>query len=270
MFRFMVVYMVAIFTFVPGAEAVEEPDSLDEAVVEVGETSIDMLLRRVQKLEGENAELRARVEASEKRLDVERGELQAVVKALQKRLEVERVESLSLLEEENERLRDSLRLVYRGRVENLPEVPMPNRSLLEEVLSDGRLQAQYEEQMEILETEIDAISDDPFLIIKEWGRSPEAVAQTSGNLSTLMGLSIFVHPDTSREDMEAYALALHRKYAHYDNLNIEFFDRESAAHAFAEKGTVDLGFRVMSISKYAKSGRDTILIGRGTSMVAIR
>jgi len=60
MFRFMVVYMVAIFTFVPGAEAVEEPDSLDEAVVEVGETSIDMLLRRVQKLEGENAELCAK------------------------------------------------------------------------------------------------------------------------------------------------------------------------------------------------------------------
>ena len=252
MFRSSILYIFAFFAVMPGALGQDELDSLDEAVAEVSETSIGTLLSRVQKLEAENVELAA------------------MVAALQKQLEDERSGALTSLEAENARLRDSLRLVYRGRVENLPDVPLPNRDLLEEVLSDGRLKAQYEEQLEIIEAKPEAESGSAFRIIKEWGRSPEAVAQTSGNLSTLKGMSIFMHPDTVRADMEAYALALRAQYVHYDNLNIEFFDRESSAHAFAERGTVDMGFRVMSISKHAKSERDVILIGRGRSMEEVR
>ena len=250
-----ILYIIAFLSLIPATFAQEDQYAQDNAIVVVREN----LLKRVQELEQKNEELIAALTA-----------LQGQMAALQKQVDLDRSNAESALEEENIKLRNSLRLVYGNRIENLPNVPMPNRRLLEEVLSDSRLKEQYIEQLEILEPGLEPASNTPFTLIKEWGRTPQAVAQTSGKLSTLKGMSIFMQPETPRETMTAYVRALHAEYAHYDNLNIEFFDHEVAANQFADKGTIDMGFRVMCISKHKKSGQDVILIGRGRSMEEVR
>lgn len=255
MFRTPIFYIFAVMAIVPAAFAQEELDSLDQAIGEVTELGLDTLLRQVQALERENEELKAELETLHKQINDEESDPAFVA-----------------LQEENEKLRKSLRLMYGGRVENLPDVPMPNRDLLESVLSERQLQERFDERMEHLVTGIDPAAEatGPFTVVKEWGRSPEAVAKMSGNLSTLIGMAVFMTPDTSKDDMIVYAQSLRDQYKDYNNMNIEVFDRLSAAEGFAEKGTIDMAFRVMSISKHEKSGHDVILVGRGEIMEVVK
>ena len=265
------VYILAWFCFVTGVFGQDELDSLDEAIGEVTEASISSLHMRVEELERRNRELSTALMALGERLET-----------LQGQMDSGRSEAEAALRIENEKLRQSLRLQYgqgRGR---LPDVPIPNRDLLEEVLSEHGLTEEFEVQLEALESGLESgVTPDSapetledaasaFRVVGEWGRSPEAVAATNGNFSTMKGMAIYVRNGTPRETMLAYARELHGEYQDYDNLSIEFFDRESSAQTYGDRGSIEMGFRVMSISKSRKSGRDSILIGRGSAMEEVR
>jgi hypothetical protein len=255
----ILIFIAVLVALSPVALSQDALDSLDDAIVDVTESSVGELLSEVRVLKAENSALLK-----------EMVELKAALEVLRVESEGKQSESALALEEENSRLRKSLRLVYGGRVENLPNVPMPNRDLLVEILSEGQLGVQYEKQLDVLEDVSEQPVEPVFSIVKEWGRSPEVVAEMGGNLSTLKGISIVVTPGTSREALVAYGLKLHDAYKDYDNLNIEAFDRRESADVFASKGTIDFPFRVLSISKHSKSERDVVLVGRGRTLEEIR
>ena len=106
-------------------------ESLDQALGEVTESSIAELQAKVRVLEAENDKLYEEVD-----------KLNASLETLHAEYDDRHDESLVSLEEENTRLRKSLRLMYGGRIENLPDVPMPNRDLLVDILSDANLGVQ--------------------------------------------------------------------------------------------------------------------------------
>lgn len=98
-----------------------------------------------------------------------------------------------------------------------------------------------------------------FTVVDEWGRSPEAVAESGGTASTLIGMAGLVPAGSARSDVVALAKELRTKYKDYDNIVIEVFDNEAAARTFADEQTVDAERRVLSISKAKADGRDLMI-----------
>ncbi|MDP2323068.1 MAG: hypothetical protein Q8N51_03455, partial [Gammaproteobacteria bacterium] len=68
---------------------------------------------------------------------------------------------------------------------------------------------------------------------------------------------------------------LRATYEPYDNINIEIFDSEAAARAYAERQVADPDHHVASISRHRASGRDIMIyLGGGqpetVPMVAVQ
>lgn len=99
-----------------------------------------------------------------------------------------------------------------------------------------------------------------FKIVEEWGRDPEIVKQLKTSAPTVKGIVAVVPPNTPREKLEELAKELRSKYDEYDNINIEVFDDEESARAFADKHQRDPNHNVLSISRHKESGRDVITI----------
>lgn len=98
-----------------------------------------------------------------------------------------------------------------------------------------------------------------FTIVDEWGRSPEVAAELGGDASTLIGVAGLVPPRSAKADVVALLRELRATYEPYDNINIEIFDSEAAARAYAERQVADPDHHVASISRHKASGRDVMI-----------
>mgnify|MGYP003644606561 CR=1 FL=1 len=98
-----------------------------------------------------------------------------------------------------------------------------------------------------------------FTVVDEWGRSPEVVAELGNDASTLIGIAGVVPPRSAQKDVEALLRDLRAEYEAYDNINIEIFDTEAAAEAFATQQDIDSAHHIASISRYKASNRDVMV-----------
>lgn len=171
------------------------------------------------------------------------------IRLLQQTLDVLVNQMMADLRAQNELLRDEVaRLRAQRAALGLPEpafIPKPGAAELEELLLEEPAPpppAPFE-----------------FSVVREWGRDPETAAEIGGNAATLKGMIGAVPPGSSRGDVEALGRDLRAEFAAYDNINIEVFDDEEAARAFAEEERGGAAHRVLSVSRHRASGRDTIL-----------
>ncbi len=213
---------------------------------------LDLLEHALGTLDGKPAPQEA---VSNEELQRQLDDVREVVGDLQRVLD-EKLVAIQQLEDENESLRQALRLRFGSGGGGLPPVPIPNRELIESVLKESPPVA---ERKEVIGP---ASSPEAFTVISEWGRSPEVASSLPGEVSSLIGMTIAVEPGTDPESLHQLGDELRENYAHYDNINIEVFDDVAAARWFAEKGEVDEKRRVMSVSRFKHSGRDNVVVFR--------
>lgn len=170
---------------------------------------------------------------------------------LQETLDLMVNEIMGDLKEENEDLRDEVNRMYvrlgQSRMDptTMPEpapvapVPIPENASTEALFSDGEF---------------------GFIIVDEWGRSPEDAARLGNNVSTLKGMIGLVPPNSTSNDLQQLGIDLRMQYADYNNINIEIFDNKEAAESYGKRQVANPTHRVLSISKHANSGRDVILL----------
>ncbi len=188
-------------------------------------------------------------------------QLQDTLERMQEEL-VQKSDAIRALEDENEKLRQALRLRFGGGNAGLPPVPIPNRELLESVLREP---APFQERREVAN---DSSEAEAYTVVSEWGRSPEVAKSLPGAVASLIGLAIAVEPGTPEAELKRLGEELRQNYEAYDNINIEIFDEVGAARRFADQGKSDPGHRVMSISKFKHSGRDSVVVYRDGRPVA--
>jgi hypothetical protein len=174
----------------------------------------------------------------------------------------DKILALKQLEDENENLRQALRLHYGGQG-GLPPVPIPNRDLIESVLEEGEPFVEREESVAA------GSVPETYTVVSEWGRSPEVAASLPGDVSSLIGMALAVSPGMTNDQIEALALDLRENYDAYDNINIEVFDDIAAARSYANEGDVDDAHRVLTISRFRHSGRDEKIVYRDGAPVAL-
>lgn len=160
------------------------------------------------------------------------------------------------LEDENRRLRRALGLRYGGGESGLPDVPMPDRDLLERVLRE-RMTSQAPSTPEA------TLGNEPFTIIREWGRSPDLVAAIGGGARSLKGAVLAIPRRPSDGELAQLGREIREQYPGYDNLNIDVFVGEAAAQDYLDDGGAHGPDHVLTISRHKDSGADTILIVRG-------
>ena len=180
-------------------------------------------------------------------------DLREVVMDLQRVVD-EKLVAIQQLEDENEKLRQALRLRFSSGA--LPPVPIANRELLESVLKEAAPEPERKE------TRGPATAPETFTVVSEWGRSPEVAASLPGDVSSLIGLTIAVDRATSVDALSQLGAELRDNYSHYDNINIEVFDDIAAARKFADEGNLNEARRVMSVSRFKHSGRDDVTVYR--------
>lgn len=166
---------------------------------------------------------------------------------------------MSDVEDENEQLRAEIqRLQARDQAGLLSSafVPRPAGELLNSLAEEAR--GMTDEELEANAAPPEPPAQFTFNIISEWGRDPDAVAQLGGNAPTLKGVVGMVPRGSTREEIEQLGRDLRAQYDNYDNINIEIFDDPVAAQAFADSQTLDPERRVLSISKYAATNRDSM------------
>lgn len=161
----------------------------------------------------------------------------------------DKILALKQLEDENQNLRQALRLHFGSRG-GLPPVPIPNRDLIESVLNEG------EPFVEREETVAEGAVPETYTVVSEWGRSPEVAASLPGKVSSLIGMALAVSPDMTDTQIADLANDLRENYDAYDNINIEVFDDIAAARRYANEGELDDAHRVLTISRFRHSGRD--------------
>lgn len=222
--------------------------------------------------------------------------LRAEVLRLQQTVDIYSGGLLATVQEENRKLREQLRGAYQTGAVSVPPVPAPDRALLQEVLQEaggagadaGAISPEgvaaaggvVPGAVPVVTTQPVAASPEPlaatdapaeekpkkaekpYEVVSEWGRSPEEAKSMQPAKASLKGLIGWVKPGTDDEALTALGRKLRKELDAYDNLNIEIFDSEKAAHEF--KGGREGGeHRVLSISKYRDSSRDVILLIRG-------
>ena len=194
-------------------------------------------------------------EPTNEELQAQLDDVREVVGDLQRVLD-DKLVAIQQLEDENEKLRQALRLRFNSGGAGLAPVPIPNRDLIESVLKESPAPAERRE------TVGPPSSPEAFTVVSEWGRSPEVAASLPGEVSSLIGMTIAVDRGSSPDALAQLGEELRANYAHYDNINIEVFDDVGAARQFAEKGEIDARRRVMSVSRFKHSGRDSVVVFR--------
>jgi hypothetical protein len=99
-----------------------------------------------------------------------------------------------------------------------------------------------------------------FTSVSTWGRTPEEAARVTPPAPSLKGMVGTVPPGSPPESLAALGRKLREEYAGYDNIHIEVFDSPEAAQRFADKRAKDPEHHVLSISKDAKAGVDSIML----------
>ncbi len=106
----------------------------------------------------------------------------------------------------------------------------------------------------------DGVAAAPLEIVAEWGRTPEEAASVGADTTSLKGLVGWVPGQASDAALAALGRALHERFRAFDNVNIEIFSTEEAARAYAEENKLDRGARVLSLSRFARTGRDVVTL----------
>lgn len=235
------------------------PAQAQKSAADKGGQPLDRLESEIDRLgaPGDN-KAPASAESSSKQI----AELQESLLRLKKNL-AEKSTAIQQLEDENEKLRQALRLRFGGGGNGLPPVPIPNRELLESVLKEP---APFAERKE---TAGPSSAPEEYTVVSEWGRSPEVAASLPGKVASLIGLAIAVPPGMEEDDLKQLGKDLRENYRAYDNINIEVFDEVESARRFANEGKSDTAHRVMSISRFKHSGRDTFVMYRDGRAVTV-
>lgn len=202
---------------------------------------------------------------SKEELLTEVADLQQTLRQLQDVLD-EKILAIKQLENENEKLRQALRLHFGQGGRGLPPVPMPNRDLIESVLNESQPVAERQAMMPASA----AAEPEAYTIVSDWSRSPEVAASLPGDVSSLIGMAIAVEPDMSEGSLIQLGKDLRENYDAYDNINIEVFNDLEAARSYANKGTTSAKHRVMTIAKFKHSERDTIVVYRNGRAVPVQ
>lgn len=179
-------------------------------------------------------------------------DLQLTLKRIQEVLDDKTV-AIAELEDENEELREALRVRHRQEQAGLAPVPVPNRGPNQFVLNNPSGDTRG------LNPPPQTTSLVGHTIVSEWGRSPETVAELPGNVSSLIGLAAAVPPGMSSQELDALARQLRHTYDAYDNINIQVFDDIGAAKNYADLGKSSPRHLVLSISKHKHSERDKMI-----------
>ena len=103
---------------------------------------------------------------------------------------------------------------------------------------------------------------DGYLSIKEWGRTPDQAKEMGGKVSSLRGMICAVRPGAADDELKAIGKTLRAAAAGYDNINIDVFDDEAAAHEYADQNVRSSEHFVMNITRHKASGRDVIVLVR--------
>ncbi len=105
--------------------------------------------------------------------------------------------------------------------------------------------------------------------VKEWGRSIEEARRMS--TTSLVGQILAVPPWSTKQELEDLGRQLHEKYAAYDNVNIEVFNDQAVAAAYAERPVaLNPAARVLTVSKVKDSGRDKVLLFVGEAVIEVQ
>lgn len=194
--------------------------------------------------------------------------LRADLSQLQETLDLLLNQIMADLESENHDLRDEVRRMYQRNEAGIAtnrNVPRPGGALVDQVLGEAGMEGETDFTADTMATPVEI----PFMVINEWGRSPEVVADLPGDVPTLAGVVGAVPAGSRRVDIEQLGIDLRAKYAAYDNINIEVFNDQDAAAFYAETNVADPVHRVLSISKHAASGRDVILLIQGDTSTEV-
>lgn len=201
--------------------------------------------------------------ASDPGLQAQIDELREQMQRMEEQL-TQKSDAIEQLEDENEKLRQALRLRFGGSGNGLPPVPIANRELIESILREP---APFAERKESAKPGAPA---EEYTVVSEWGRSPQVAASLPGDVASLIGLALAVPPGMSEAALTQLGRDLRANYKAYDNINIEVFDDVAAARVFANEGKSDAGHRVMSISKFKHSGRDSLVLYRDGRTVTVQ
>jgi hypothetical protein len=182
------------------------------------------------------------------------------------------------LRNENERLRREVQSLSIPKESPQRHLPMPDKELLQGLTEPEPRPKRSQETKPIEKPSETARAPEAakasppaeftHVVLAEWGRSPAEAAKSFPKAGSLKGMICVVPAGSRDEDLVTLAQSLHKKFASYDNINIEVFDDAEAARAFKENrfsasAPLPSDHRVLSISKHAASGRDVILLIKG-------
>lgn len=97
-------------------------------------------------------------------------------------------------------------------------------------------------------------------IVKEWGRTPDLAAELGADVAALKGMVLVIPAGTPSTAIEELGRSLRDEFDAYENINIEVFDDADAAAEYVDHPTARPARRVLSVSRQASAGLDTILI----------
>lgn len=221
---------------------------------------LDVLDNEIDRLASPDDEGGSKADAA---LQQQIDELREKMQRMEEQL-TQKSDAIEQLEDENEKLRQALRLRFGGSGDGLPPVPIPNRELIDSILREP---APFAERKETAKPGVPA---EEYTVVSEWGRSPQVAASLPGGVASLIGLALAVPPGMSEQALKQLGKDLRENYKAYDNINIEIFDDVAAARVFANEGKTDAAHRVMSISKFKHSGRDSLVLYRDGRAVTVQ
>jgi hypothetical protein len=108
-----------------------------------------------------------------------------------------------------------------------------------------------------------------FEVIEEWGRTPEEAQAMGAGVTSLKGIVGVVPRSSTREDLENLGRELRNRYADYDNIHIEVFNDPVAAKGYAQHNVLNPQYRVLSITKFKGTERDTIELHLGGETITL-
>ncbi|MCX8063862.1 MAG: hypothetical protein N3G21_01655 [Candidatus Hydrogenedentes bacterium] len=201
---------------------------------------------------------------SNERLFKELQEIKITLQQLQQTVDYLVNHVIADLEEENQQLRESLRLYNIAPSQNLEKgttkfIPGIRQTMPDKILHSEETSS-IEDNATPQDAKIESSQEFYFRVIEEWGRDPEVLKQLNSSAPTVKGIVAVVPPNTPREKLEELAKELRTKYEKYDNINIEVFDNEESARAFADRHERDPEHNVLSVSRHKESGRDLIVV----------
>lgn len=183
-------------------------------------------------------------------------ELRAEVKRLQDTVDLTVSYVVGDLQEENRRLREEIARAYTVQPSGSDQAPIDPGA------QDAQLSPQAVEALAAMAGEQVNYGEKEYLAVKEWGRSPEEVKDLPDGVPSLRGLICAIAPGLSDADISDLGRRIRAECDVYDNVMIEVFDNEAAAHAYADQNIRSTSHNVLSIQKDGATNQDSILLHR--------